>query len=342
MVFSPAMFLPPLRLCLTVTQPTVARHVMGDLAAAARRAGHPVLFLDISAIAARSGWAVARAQIRAFAPDLLLGYGIEPLLPPWTGIASASDEDPWTLAGVLPADLPTAGIVCDGDVGLERPAILARLRAAHVHLFCWDRTVLAAARRAGVRASFLPMAVNADVFVPPALDAPREGIVFIGGPTPARIAALQRIAAANLPLEIYGYDGPTWRDAGLSACYGGPVNDRDRLCRIYQRAAVTVNLTRSHGPASLPMRIFEALASGCVVVTDLAEEADRVLGAGIVVEGGEDLVEAIRGILHAPAERAARSARGRSAILAGHTYGHRIAEILPALTDLAGRGAQRR
>ena len=94
-----------MRVVASITQRSFARFVAFDLAAAARRLGWAVHWIDFDALtqqlagAPRDAWLATLArvtdEVRAFAPDLVLSYGIEAILPPFPEVLP---DDPWRLA----------------------------------------------------------------------------------------------------------------------------------------------------------------------------------------------------------------------------------------------------
>lgn len=334
-----------MRVVASIRQRSFARFVAFDLAAAARRLGWAVHWIDFDALtqqlagAPRDAWVATLGrlteEIRAFAPDLILSYGIEAILPPFP---DALADDPWRLADVARA--PVACFFYDFGPPFDRPVdattapYIDRLQGPDVRVFCWDRQALADLAAFGVAAEYLPMAVNDAMFHPPPDTATRDlPIVFSGGPTAERVAALRSLAPAGL--SVYGYDEPGWTaDPLLAASYRGFVPERDRLRRIYQRAQITLNVTRAHGRASLNMRVFEAMACGCLVVTDQAEEA------GALFRPGDDIVTVSPGatphavVMRYLGDEAARNriaSSGARVVRDSHTYVHRLESITPRL-----------
>lgn len=330
---------------VSIRQRSFARFVAFDLAEAARRLGHVVHWIDFDALqqasAARGAdghrEVLARLEedVRAFGPDLVISYGLEALVPPFPSVLP---EDRWTLVDAARA--PVACFFYDFGPPFDRPVDagtrpwVARAQHADVRVFCWDRQALADLHGFGVAAEYLPMAVNEAMFFPPPAAAARETpVVFSGGPTPERVAALREVAP--LGLDIYGYDQEAWMaDPVLAACYRGFIPERDRLRATYQRARLTLNVTRAHGRASLNMRVFEAMACGCVVVTDQAEEAAALFTPGehLVALGPDDapgLVTA-RWLEDAPALARVSAAAARS-VREHHTYVARLGSIADRL-----------
>jgi spore maturation protein CgeB len=222
----------------------------------------------------------------------------------------------------------------DRPVDAATRPYIERLQQRDIRVFCWDRQALAELGDFGVAAEYLPMAVNEAMFFPPPPGSVRDlPVVFSGGPTPERVAALRPLA--NAGLSVYGYDEDGWMaDAALAPCYRGVVAERDRLRDLYQRARITVNVTRAHGRASINMRVFEAMACGCLVVTDQGGEAatlfdiDRDL---VTVPPGTTADTVALRYLADDVTRARLADRGAAAVRESHTYAARLQAITPRL-----------
>jgi spore maturation protein CgeB len=334
-----------MKILVTIRQRSFARFVAFDLAEAARRLGWAVSWVDFDAEAqhldgaAPDAWRTALdridASIRAFAPDVVFSYGLEAFAPPFP---AALPDDRWCVA-----DAARAAVACffyDFGAPFDRPVdaasapLVARLQQIDVRVFCWDRAALADLHRYGIAADYLPMAVNDAMFYPPPPEARRDlPIVFSGGPTADRINVLRRVAGHGL--AIYGYDDEVWRqDEVLAASYRGFLPHRDALRETYGRARVALNVTRAHGRASLNMRVFEAMACGCLVVTDQAEAAAELFAPGETIVTMATHAEAgdvvARWLADEPA-RARVGDRAAEAVRAGHTYVRRLESIAARL-----------
>jgi hypothetical protein len=334
-----------MKIVASIRQRSFARFVAVDLAEAARRLGWAVHWIDFDALTQRlqgappDAWHAAleevSADLRAFGPDLVFSYGIEAVLPPFPQMLP---DDAWRLADAARA--PVACFFYDFGAPFDRPVDAAtapyieRLQHADMRVFCWDRQAVEDLGRFGVAAEYLPMAVNDAMFSPPVDGRARDlPIVFSGGPTPERLAALRPLAARGL--SIYGYDEAGWTaDAALAPCYRGLLPERDRLRDVYQRAGLTVNVTRAHGRASLNMRVFEAMACGCLVVTDQADEAASLFTPGVhlvTVPAGETLADVATTWLRDDAERRRVAAQGAAFVREHHTYVRRLESITARL-----------
>ena len=258
-----------------ICQRSFARFIMFDLADAARRIDWNVEWLDLEGRLyaavdqpAKKKHAVVTetiAGIGQFDPDLIFSYGLEYLDPVFESFLPECDARFNEFV-----ERPAVFFLCDFGFPLadrSDPAYLQyveRLQHWNSLVMCWDQEVTETLRQMGIgRAHYFPLAVNERMFYPgdsgaPSIEMP---VLFVGGPSDERIRMLEPLA--DLGLAIHGYDPSGWtKSAALRRCYRGEILERDRLRAAYQRAGNCVNVTRSHGPSSLNMRVFEAMACG--------------------------------------------------------------------------------
>lgn len=108
------------------------------------------------------------------------------------------------------------------------------------------------------------------------------------------------------------------------------------LPRFYPMSMVSLNCTSRQMKGAVNQRVFDVPACGGFVLTDRREQLDRLFEPGreVVVY---DVPEEIPGLVErytrdaAARERVSLAARRR--ILAGHTYEHRLAELLSAMRE---------
>ena len=118
----------------------------------------------------------------------------------------------------------------------------------------------------------------------------------------------------------------------------------DALRRVYSSAGIVLNDhwddMREHGYIS--NRVYDALACGALVLSDdVPGLAERFDDAVVVYRSAEQLHELIDRLLADPAERRRRAEAGRAIVLAGHTFAHRVDELLAIVGERArepGRG----
>jgi|GEM_PF-1090610 len=108
----------------------------------------------------------------------------------------------------------------------------------------------------------------------------------------------------------------------------------DELHRVYSSAGIVLNDhwddMREHGYIS--NRVYDALACGTMVLSDeVPGLAERFGEAVAVYRSKQELHELIARFLADPAERRRRGELGRAAVLARHTFAHRVDELLAIL-----------
>jgi hypothetical protein len=332
-----------MKLLSFIRQRSFARYVMVDLTDAARTLGWEVMWLDLEGVlhAAADQSPDEKAQvvtetladIERFNPRLVLSYGLEYL----DRVFQAALPDVETrfhevLKRPAVYYLCDFGFPFDGDPTTEALDFIAPLQDWGSLLFCWDREATEAVKRAGVPKTFyLPMAVNERMFYPNVeiqAEAPIPAL-FVGGPTAERISLLESVA--DLGLVIYGYDAPGWQaSAQMRHSYQGEILERDPLRAVYQRAKVSINVTRAHGSSSLNMRVYEAMACGSLLLTDDKSDARTLFVEGeeiVTYSDQDDLRRKVRYYLTHESERAAIASAGMQKVRQSHTYVARLRSI---------------
>ncbi|MDP6580884.1 MAG: glycosyltransferase [Vicinamibacterales bacterium] len=336
-----------MKLLTFIRQRSFARYVMVDLTDAARRLGWGVKWLDLEGVLeaarGRSPDEKARvvsetlADIERFDPRLVFSYGLEYLdrvfqdaLP---DVRSRFHE---LLRRPAVYYLCDFGFPFDGASSPEAIDFIAPLQDWGSLLLCWDREATEVVKRNGVsNVSYLPMAVNERMFYPDhdVLGAAPISALFVGGPTAERISLLE--AVADLGLVIHGYDAAGWQASEqLRQSYQGEILERNPLRAVYQRAKISINVTRAHGPSSLNMRVYEAMACGSLLLTDDKSDARTLFKEGtevVTYRYSDDLGRKVRYYLTHETERAAIAAAGMEKVRQAHTYAARLRSVEPTL-----------
>ena len=117
-----------------------------------------------------------------------------------------------------------------------------------------------------------------------------------------------------------------------------PVTPQD-LAADFNRYQVAVNFPSVF--ANHPTRIYEAMACGCAVVTNLTglAEIDRQFESGrhlLYYSTREELLQAVQRLAADPALAAQIAAQGRQEVLAKHALRHRLAEAVAWLNSGPG------
>jgi glycosyltransferase involved in cell wall biosynthesis len=102
----------------------------------------------------------------------------------------------------------------------------------------------------------------------------------------------------------------------------------ETMATIYAQSKIVVNIAYNR---DVNMRVFEALASGALLITDEAEGLDTLFQDGahlVVYHRDEDVFDLIEEYLADPEARQRIARNGQAYVLAQHTYRHRIAKLL--------------
>jgi spore maturation protein CgeB len=163
-----------------------------------------------------------------------------------------------------------------------------------------------------------------------------RAVVVAGNIHPTRALLLDRLVGDGIPVRIYGAALPSWIDfPRLREAHTGEYIARQRKADVFRSAVAVLNNLHPAEDAGMNCRLFEAAASGAVVVTeervglrDLFAPGEEVL----TFDTYDGLVTTLRGLLGdsavgLPVADAAASRAHRE-----HTYEHRLTSILDDLT----------
>jgi spore maturation protein CgeB len=106
------------------------------------------------------------------------------------------------------------------------------------------------------------------------------------------------------------------------------------LHRLLSSAKIVLNITRSefHGAETgINLRIFEALAAGCFLLTDRCEEVESLFLTGVEIETFGSSTELTQKLSHYLQDNEARERianQGHQAFLQRHTWQIRASEML--------------
>ncbi|MCI0753653.1 CgeB family protein [Teichococcus vastitatis] len=180
-------------------------------------------------------------------------------------------------------------------------------------------------------------------FHPPAIEAPREGLIWIGnwgdGERSAEIEdfLLRPARGAGLALDIHGVRYPEDAKAKLAeygARYRGWVPNA-RAPEVFARHLATVHVPRRFYTQLLPgiptIRVFEALACGIPLLSAPWDDAEQLFRPGtdyLVARDGEEMRRHMAAIRDDAALRESLVAHGLETVRARHGCEHRMRELL--------------
>ncbi|MCL2344667.1 MAG: glycosyltransferase [Desulfobulbus sp.] len=183
-------------------------------------------------------------------------------------------------------------------------------------------------------ASFLPFGAKPIAGLPAASDDKPLDALFVGSCDLRRIFLLEGIR------DHVSIRGNRWRRnlPLMSAPLRQRVDDRPvwgaELHQMLDQAKIVLNITRTdfHGAETgINLRIFEALAAGCFLLTDHCDELATLFALGEEIETYRSAAELGEKVRHYLAHTEARSRianQGHAAFRASHTWKHRVADIL--------------
>ncbi|HET9623318.1 MAG TPA: glycosyltransferase [Kofleriaceae bacterium] len=158
------------------------------------------------------------------------------------------------------------------------------------------------------------------------------------------------VHALGLRADVYGVRYPDEARQALAAAgiayHGWIANFSAPL--VFARHAVTVHVPRRPYVEALPgiptIRMFEALACGIPLISAPWRDHEALFtpGADYLVAGdGATMRRLLRAVLRDAELAGALAAHGRATILARHTCGHRVDELLAILAELGVASAAR-
>jgi GT2 family glycosyltransferase/spore maturation protein CgeB len=182
---------------------------------------------------------------------------------------------------------------------------------------------------------FMPQATDGRRFRP--LDPRQElesDVLFLGNSRGMTRPAVEWAIAEGLPLTVYGGG---WKGRIPVQFLRADHFPNENLAALYASSKVVLN---DHWPdmrekGFISNRIFDALASGVVVVSDRVAGLEEVFGDLVPTYGdSEELAEAVRGLLDDDERRRSISYRASAVVAEKHTFAHRAGELMAILEPL--------
>jgi spore maturation protein CgeB len=193
-------------------------------------------------------------------------------------------------------------------------------------------------------------AADTRVFAPVPDQAPEGDLVWIGNWGDEERTAelheflLKPVRDLGLKARVHGVRYPahalaSLKEAGIE--YGGWLPNY-RAPQVFARYGVTVHVPRRPYVQALPgiptIRMFEALACGIPLVSAPWNDSEGLFEPGadfLVAEDGAAMRRQLRAVLGDPTFAKSVAEHGRRTILARHSCGHRVDELLAIYDDIA-------
>jgi glycosyltransferase involved in cell wall biosynthesis len=183
----------------------------------------------------------------------------------------------------------------------------------------------------GVRAGYMQHAFNPKVFFPKKSKKIYD-LVFVGAWSPWRDAVLKKVLEQTTNIRIFGSrwaSRSTIQKSVLMAAYGGEHLSESAVNDLYNQANIVLNASRAQMSSGLNLRFFEVLATGTLLLSDIAPEIDSHFRPGrdlVVFNSLEDLGVKVTHLL------ANKELRGQIA-----ESGYRIVHTSHGYSSLASR-----
>ncbi|HME01550.1 MAG TPA: glycosyltransferase [Solirubrobacteraceae bacterium] len=221
-----------------------------------------------------------------------------------------------------PAEL--SGEECDGYdlVAVASPSFAARLQE-------WTSTPVVV----------LEQAADPWIMYPDPREALAHELVYVANSRNVLRPVVRELLPTEHDLAIWGANWDGLIDTSRVIAEHVP---NSALRQVYSSAGIVLNDhwddMREHGYVS--NRVYDALACGALVLSDeVPGLAERFGEAVATYRSGEELRELIDRLLSDPAERRRRAELGRSIVIEGHTFAHRVDRLLTIVEQRTGEGA---
>ena len=162
----------------------------------------------------------------------------------------------------------------------------------------------------------------------PAATGPHHELLFVANSRGVRRHIIDDLLPIDHELAVYG---KAWTPERLDQQYvAGEHIPNDQLGGYYASADIVLN---DHWPdmqreGFLSNRLYDASAAGAFVITDGVDGLEPEFDGGVVAyEDAADLHRLIDRFLADPAGRSQHAARARAAVIARHTFEHRVREL---------------
>lgn len=161
----------------------------------------------------------------------------------------------------------------------------------------------------------------------------QHNVLFVGSADLRRILLLEHIK------EHVSVFGNRWKRNYplISASLQSRINDRgvwgEELHALLVNAKIALNITRTHfygAETGVNLRLFEALAAGCFLLTDNCEEVTELFKVGVEIEvfkNATELQEKVAYYLAHPVEREAIAKRGHTKFMKNYTWQARVLDL---------------
>lgn len=291
-------------------------HTLQDVQDTLRRAGHEVDRLDLRRAAPPVRMVLLADTLAQRRPDLLFTVDHCGVLP---AILNAFIHPP-----------PVISWFYDNPLKILQP--LDRLIKDRLYLFLWDAAYMEPVRALGfTHVYYQPFGAPSSFFREESYDGPfLHDVSFIGGHSPRRELLLRALAERNIEVHLFGNEA--WRAvAHPNLHYEGYASYREDCPHLYRASKINLNITSEQLRTALPVRVFDVLACGGLLLTDDQQDAHTLFNPGkelVVYQNPDHLADLIRHYLTHDEERQAIAEAGMRRVQNDYSFDRLIPQML--------------
>ncbi|MGR6899882.1 CgeB family protein [Glutamicibacter sp. BSL13] len=187
----------------------------------------------------------------------------------------------------------------------------------------------------GIRAAYLPEGANPNWHQPIGEYGTDIRITVAGNLYPTRALLLDRLLAEGVPLRIFGAPLPSWIDLPrIRAAHMNYSITREEKSQIFRSSVAVLNNLHPAEFAGSNCRLFEAAASGAVVLTEPRPGMDKLFEYDneiVPFQSFEGLLDAYRRLVEEPDYARNIANRAARRVAKDHTWDHRLKQLLDSI-----------
>jgi hypothetical protein len=205
--------------------------------------------------------------------------------------------------------------------------------AENLDKLCWEGTIFQSDKgcsdrwnQQGLKNTYLPLATDEELFFP--MDVEKEfDVILTGIVSPPRLEVLKQLEGLNV--AVFGPWEPGWKDCPeFHGIYKGCVATEAELNELYNKSKVCIDASSPQNLNSANFTVFNAMASGCVLVTNHKPALDDLFGEDQPPSFKGNCRELVEKFVNDAELAQKESERQRKVILNGHTFSHRTQALL--------------
>jgi len=187
----------------------------------------------------------------------------------------------------------------------------------------------------GIPASYVPEAANSSWHRSSESYGSEQVIVVAGNIHPTRAIFLDRLISSGIPISIYGPPPPSWISyRTIDDAHTGRYVTKRQKADVFRRARAVINNLHPAEQSGMNCRLFEAAASGAVVLTEARSGLESMFDVGTEVltfDSFNTIIDHARTLLDNPSAGASIADAAARRAHRDHIYEIRLNDIFSLL-----------